>query len=65
MLWVVKQDEKQHLIDMCAEQQKAENAFFCLFHVSFFFFFLKKRSKQENILIVRCSKSIEVSPPPP
>lgn len=63
MLWVVKQDEKQHLIDMCAEQQKAENAFFCLFHVSFFF--KKKRSKQENILIVRCSKSIEVSPPPP
>lgn len=63
MLWVVKQDEKQHLIDMCAEQQKAENAFFCLFHVSFFL--KKKRSKQENILIVRCSKSIEVSPPPP
>lgn len=41
MMWVVEQDEKQHLNDTCAEQQKTENPFFfCLFHESFF---LKKR----------------------
>lgn len=63
MLWVVKQDEKQHLNDMCAEQQKTENAFFVFSMCPFFL--KKKRSEQENILIVCCSKSIEISPPPP